>query len=157
MPPRFCVSSVGASDAVASAWRTYAMLYGDEPREMDRGMLRAYVHRLVIKGERNQDQLTVRALIYLKKQEHKFGTQRSGLSNRHSYVEAENADKSGYPCKKNQAGITPGPTYTAPGLHPTVLPSRFILPRRGPMSNGPQLRNDIIAGVAAENPDCGSA
>lgn len=27
------------------------------------------------------------------------------------------------------------PTYTARGLHPTVLPSRLILRRRGPMSN----------------------
>jgi len=122
MPPRFCVSPVGASDAVASAWRTYTMLYGDEPREMDRGMLRAYVHRLVIKGERNQDQLTVKALIYLKKQEHKFGTQRSGLSNRHSYVEAENADKSGYPCKKIRPGLLPArpirrPVYIRPCCH----------------------------------------
>ena len=75
MKPRFCISPIGVSDAVANAWRTYAMLY-DEPRETDRGMLRAYVHALVIKGERNQDQLTVKALIYLKKQEHKIADAR---------------------------------------------------------------------------------
>jgi hypothetical protein len=70
MKPRFCVSPVGVSDAVATAWRTFAMLY-DEPRETDRDALRAYVHKLVIKGERSQDQLTVKALIYLRKHERK--------------------------------------------------------------------------------------
>lgn len=80
MPPRFCVSPIGASDAVASAWRTYKMLYDDEPRETDRSMLRAYVHKLVIKDERNQDQLTVKALIYLKKQEHNLENAKPQLS-----------------------------------------------------------------------------
>jgi hypothetical protein len=71
MKPRFILSPVGVSDAVASAWQTYTMIY-DEPREVDRDMLRAYVHALVIKGERNQAQLTVKALIHLKKQERKL-------------------------------------------------------------------------------------
>lgn len=66
MKPRFCVSPVGVSDAVNSAWRTYSALY-DPPREAAKLALEAYIHRLIIKGERNQDQLTVKALIYLKK------------------------------------------------------------------------------------------
>jgi hypothetical protein len=78
MKPRFCVSPIGVSDAVATAWQTFVMLY-NEPRETDRDMLRAYVHKLVIKGERNQDQLTVRALIYLRKNENKINTQRRRL------------------------------------------------------------------------------
>jgi hypothetical protein len=36
--------------------------------------------------------------------------------------------------KHNQAGIAPGPTYTARGLHPTVLPSWFhIVTARHPL------------------------
>jgi hypothetical protein len=70
MKPRFCLSPVGVSDAVNSAWRTYATLY-DPPGEATKLALEAYIHRLVIKGERNQDQLTVKALIYLKKREEK--------------------------------------------------------------------------------------
>jgi hypothetical protein len=70
MKPRFCTSSVGVSDAVESAWRTYAMLY-DKPAERDKLVLEAYIHKLVINGERNQDQLTVKALLYLKKREGK--------------------------------------------------------------------------------------
>jgi hypothetical protein len=49
MKPRFCVSPIGVSDAVATAWQTFVMLY-NEPRETDRDMLRAYVHKLVIKS-----------------------------------------------------------------------------------------------------------
>jgi hypothetical protein len=70
MKPRFCVSPVGASDAVNRAWRTYATFH-DSPDETTRLALEAYIHRLVIKGERNQDQLTVKALIYLKRRERK--------------------------------------------------------------------------------------
>lgn len=70
MKPRFCVSSVAVSVAVDSAWSTYSMLY-DTPGKTDKIALEAYIHRLVIKGERNQDQLTVKALIYLKKREEK--------------------------------------------------------------------------------------
>jgi hypothetical protein len=29
--------------------------------------------------------------------------------------------------KTNQAGIAPGPTYTARGVHPTALPSSFYI------------------------------
>ena len=37
--------------------------------------------------------------------------------------------------KHNQAGIAPGPTYTARGLHPTVLPSWFhIVTARHPLA-----------------------
>ena len=68
MKPRFSFSPVVVSGAVSSAWRTYSMLYG-EPCETDRGMLRTYLYKLVIKGERNQDQLTVKAIIFLKRQE----------------------------------------------------------------------------------------
>jgi hypothetical protein len=68
MKPRISLSPVGASGAVTRAWRTYTLLY-DEPRQTDRGILRAYVYKLVIRGERNPDRLTVKALIYLKRQE----------------------------------------------------------------------------------------
>jgi len=68
MKPRFCVSPVGVSDAADSAWRTYSML-ADAPGEADKLALEAYLNRLIIKGERNQDQLTLKALIYLKKRE----------------------------------------------------------------------------------------
>jgi hypothetical protein len=70
MKPRFCTSPIGASDAVESAWRTYSMLY-DRPDEPAKPELEAYVRGLIIKGERNQDQLTVKALLYLKKREGK--------------------------------------------------------------------------------------
>lgn len=68
MKPRFRTSPVAVSDAVDSAWRTHSMLY-DAPDEAARFALEAYLLRLVIKGERNQDQLTLKALIYLKKRE----------------------------------------------------------------------------------------
>jgi hypothetical protein len=72
MKPRFFVSSLGVSDAVDRAWRNYLMLY-DKPRQTDKLALKGYVHRLVIKGERNQDQLMVKALLYLTKREQKTG------------------------------------------------------------------------------------
>jgi len=75
MKPRFCTSPVGVSDAVESAWRTYAMLY-DKPAERAKLALEAYIHKLVIHGERNQDQLTVKALLYLKKREGKLSADR---------------------------------------------------------------------------------
>lgn len=77
MKPRFYTSVVGVSDAVNSAWRTYATLY-DVPDETVRPALEAYIHRLVIHGERNQDQLTVKALIYLQKREAKTSHAKSG-------------------------------------------------------------------------------
>ncbi len=70
MKPRFCTSPVGVSDVVESAWRTYAMPC-DRPAEREKLVLEAYIHKLVINGERNQDQLTVKALLYLKKREGK--------------------------------------------------------------------------------------
>jgi hypothetical protein len=70
MKPRFCTAPIGVSDAVNSACRTYSTLY-DAPDEAVRSALEAYVHRLVIQGERNQHQLTVKALIYLQKREGK--------------------------------------------------------------------------------------
>jgi hypothetical protein len=70
MKPRFCTSPVGVTDAVETAWRTYAMLY-DRPDGPTKLALEAYVRGLIIKGERNQDQLTVKALLYLKKREGK--------------------------------------------------------------------------------------
>jgi hypothetical protein len=66
MKPRFCTSPIGVSDAVSSACRTYSTLY-DAPNEAMRSALEAYIHRLVIQGERNQHQLMVKALIYLQK------------------------------------------------------------------------------------------
>jgi hypothetical protein len=66
MKPRFCTSPLGASDAVERAWRTYSMLY-DKPDQPAKLELEAYVRGLIIKGERNQNQLTVKALLYLKK------------------------------------------------------------------------------------------
>lgn len=48
------------------------MLY-DKPRQTDKLALKGYVHRMVIKGERNQDQLMVKALLYLPKREQKIG------------------------------------------------------------------------------------
>lgn len=70
MKPRFCTTPVGVSGAVENAWRTYSMIH-DKPGEQARLALERYIQRLVIKGERNQDQLTVKALIYLKKREGK--------------------------------------------------------------------------------------
>ncbi|THD56431.1 MAG: hypothetical protein E8A46_03680 [Bradyrhizobium sp.] len=75
MKPRFCTSPVGVSDAIESAWRTYAMLH-DKPAERNKLALEAYIHKLVIHGERNQDQLTVKALLYLKKREGKLTADR---------------------------------------------------------------------------------
>ena len=75
MKPRFCTSPVGVSDAVESAWRTYSMLY-EQPDEPAKLALEAYVGGLVIKGERNQDQLTVKALLYLKKRAAKVSLDR---------------------------------------------------------------------------------
>ncbi len=75
MKPRFCTSPVGVSDAVESAWRTYSMLY-ERPDESTKLALEAYVGGLVIKGERNQDQLTVKALLYLKKRAAKVSLDR---------------------------------------------------------------------------------
>jgi hypothetical protein len=47
---------------------------------------------------------------------------------------------------KNQArNHSRGPTYTARGVHPTALPSRFLLPRRKEMSNYRQHRRTISA------------
>jgi hypothetical protein len=58
------------SDAVESAWRAYSMLY-DRPDKPARLELEAYVRGLIIKGERNEDQLTVKGLLYLRKRERK--------------------------------------------------------------------------------------
>lgn len=75
MKPRFCTTRVGVSDAVETAWRTYSIIY-DEPGEPARLALEGYIHKLVIRGERNQDQLAVKALIYLKKREGKASADR---------------------------------------------------------------------------------
>jgi hypothetical protein len=75
MKPRFCTSPVGVTDAVETAWRTYSMLY-DRPDAPTKLALEAYVRTLIIKGERNQDQLTVKALLYLKKREGKVSLDR---------------------------------------------------------------------------------
>jgi hypothetical protein len=75
MKPRFCTTPVEVPDAVERAWRTYSMLY-ERPGEPARRALESYIHRLVIKGERSQDQLTVKALIYLKKREGKLSFDR---------------------------------------------------------------------------------
>jgi len=76
MKPRFWTSPVGVSDAINSAWRIYLTLY-DAPGQTTRLALEAYIHRLVIHGERNQAQLTVKALIYLQKREAKTGGTKS--------------------------------------------------------------------------------
>ena len=68
MKPRFCVSSVGVSDAVDSAWRNYLMLY-EKPRQTDKLALKGYVHRLVVTGARNQHQLIGEAFLNLKRRE----------------------------------------------------------------------------------------
>jgi hypothetical protein len=78
MKPRFCTSPIGVSDATNRAWRTYSKLY-DRPGGTTRLALEAYIHKLVIHGERNQDRLTVKALIYLQKRERKTVTTKSGI------------------------------------------------------------------------------
>jgi hypothetical protein len=75
MKPRFCTSPLGVSDAIESAWRTYSMIY-HKPDDQVRLALESYVHRLVANGERNQDQLTLKAIIYLKKHEGRAGEDR---------------------------------------------------------------------------------
>jgi hypothetical protein len=77
MKPRFCISPIGVSGAANRAWRTYSTLY-DTPDEAAKLALEAYLHRLVIRGERNQDQLTLKALIYLKKRAGKTSHAKSG-------------------------------------------------------------------------------
>lgn len=71
MRARFCRLPIGVSAAVDTAWRTYSSLY-DTPSETKKLALQAYVNKLVIKGERNQDQLTVKAFQYLKKRQEKM-------------------------------------------------------------------------------------
>lgn len=66
MKPRFCINPAGVFDDIETACRTYSMSY-DKPGEAARLAVESYVHRLVAKGERNQDQLTLKAIIYLKK------------------------------------------------------------------------------------------
>jgi hypothetical protein len=65
MRARFCRLPVD------TAWRTYSSLY-DTPSETKKMALQAYVNKLVIKGERNPDQLTVKAFQYLKKRQEKM-------------------------------------------------------------------------------------
>jgi hypothetical protein len=77
MKPRFCTSPLGVSDAIESAWRTYSMIY-DKPDEQVRLALESYINRLVANGERNQDQLTLKAIIFLKKHEGRVGESRAG-------------------------------------------------------------------------------
>jgi hypothetical protein len=71
MRARFCRLPIGVSAAVDTAWRTYSSLY-DTPSETKKMALQAYVNKLVIKGERNQDQLTVKAFQYLRKRQEKI-------------------------------------------------------------------------------------
>ena len=66
MKPRFCTSAVGVRSAVSQALGTYTMLY-DKPSDQDRHAVEKYVQKLVIRGERDQDQLVVKAVIFLKK------------------------------------------------------------------------------------------
>jgi|KBSSwiStaDraftv2_1062776.scaffolds.fasta_scaffold246485_3 hypothetical protein len=77
MKPRFCTSPLGVSDAIEAAWRTYSMIY-DKPDEQVRLALETYINRLVANGERNQDQLTLKAIIFLKKHERGAGEGREG-------------------------------------------------------------------------------
>jgi hypothetical protein len=51
------------------------MLY-DRPDGPTKLALEAYIRGLIIRGERNQDQLTVKALLYLKKREGKVSLNR---------------------------------------------------------------------------------
>jgi hypothetical protein len=48
------------------------MIY-DKPDERVRLALETYIHRLVADGERNQDQLTLKAIVFLKKHEGRAG------------------------------------------------------------------------------------
>ena len=54
------------------------MIY-DKPGEQARLAVESYVHRLVAKGGRNQDQLTLKAIIYLKKHEGGASLEKSSL------------------------------------------------------------------------------
>ena len=81
MKPRFFTDPVGVSDAIETACRTYSMIY-DKPGEEARLEVESYVHRLVASGERNQDQLTLKAIIYLKKREGRASLEKSSLEER---------------------------------------------------------------------------
>ena len=72
MKPRFFSSPLGVTDAIESACHTYSMIY-DKPDEQVRLALESYIHRLVANGERNQDQLTLKAIIFLKEHERRAG------------------------------------------------------------------------------------
>jgi hypothetical protein len=63
------------------------MLYArpDEPAKL---ALEAYVRGLIIKGERNQDQLTAKARLYLKKREGKGQSRSMTASNRQNQFKA---------------------------------------------------------------------
>jgi hypothetical protein len=62
MKPRFFASPLSVTDAIESACHTYSMIY-DKPDEWVRLGLESYIHRPVANGERNQDQLTLKAII----------------------------------------------------------------------------------------------
>ena len=81
MKPRFFTNPVEVTDAIETACRTYSMIY-DKPGEQARLAVESYVHRLVAKGERNQDQLTLKAIIYLKKREGRASLEKSSLEER---------------------------------------------------------------------------
>ena len=66
MKPRFCTSALGVKSAVSQALGTYSMLY-DKPSDRHRYAVEQYVQKLVIRGERDQNQLVVKAVIFLKK------------------------------------------------------------------------------------------
>jgi hypothetical protein len=66
MKPRFCTSALGVKSAVNQAVGTYTMLY-DKPSDRRRYAVEQYVQKLVIRGERDQSQLVVKAVIFLKK------------------------------------------------------------------------------------------
>jgi hypothetical protein len=72
MKPRFFSSPLGVTDAIESACHTYSMIY-DKPDEQVRLALESYIHRLVANGERNQDQLTLKSIVFLKKHEGRAG------------------------------------------------------------------------------------
>ena len=77
MKPRFFTNPVEVTDAIETACRTYSMIY-DKPGEEARLAVESYVHRLVASGERNQDQLTLKAIIYLKKREGRASLEERG-------------------------------------------------------------------------------
>ena len=54
----------------------------DKPGEEARVAVESYVHRLVASGERNQDRLTLKAIIYLKKREGRASLEKSSLEER---------------------------------------------------------------------------